>query len=254
MELSKSFVIENYQRKEGKKMTKQTMLANELEREIMAGAYGWEGGLPNLADIAQRWNMSINTVKASLAGLEGKGVIEKRGGGYYVARIPTPMTQYLPPAHVRQSEGFCKNLGTVKTVTLPDHLLEKLSVSQHAATYRVQISGENIEGVEKPLQISYRYHVLPLTEDKVQRMQDDPTYDPMWQDTAVPAELLSHDEVMTRLATEGERDLLSLPEDTPIMHVFETIKDRNGSLLMVQEVILTPRSTLIFDYPFTNRP
>jgi hypothetical protein len=85
-------------------------------------------------------------------------------------------------------------------------------------------------------------------------MQNDATYDPMWDETDAPTDLVSHDEVTPRLATEGERDLLSLPESTPITSVFEVIRDKSDDLLMAQEIVLSPRTTLIFDFPFTNRP
>ncbi len=259
---------------------KHVALAIELEKDILAGKYGWEGGLPSTSELAQRWNMSINTVKNSLSLLEGKNLIEKRGIGYYVNRIPTVMTQYVPPhsryqmeqplenriptvmtqyvppAHIRlHREGYCKNLGPVKRVSLPEHLAEKLHFPQsEPVIYRVQISGEIAEGSERPLQVSYRYHFLPMSEEKVQRMQNDATYDPMWDETHAPADLVSHDEVTPRLATEGERDLLSLPESTPITSVFEAIRDKSDDLLMAQEIVLSPRTTLIFDFPFTNRP
>jgi DNA-binding GntR family transcriptional regulator len=82
---------------------KHVALAIELEKDILAGKYGWEGGLPSTSELAQRWNMSINTVKNSLSLLEGKNLIEKRGIGYYVNRIPTVMTQYMSHQHTYAS-------------------------------------------------------------------------------------------------------------------------------------------------------
>lgn len=235
---------------------KHTTLAIELEKDILEGKYGWEGGLPSASELAQKWNMSINTVKNSLSVLEGKDLIEKRGIGYYINRIPTVMTQHVPSAHIRAPRGgYSENIGPVKKVSLPEHLKEKLHLSQaESAIYRVQISGEMVEGSKKPLQISYRYHLLSIPDEKIQRMQNDATYDPMWNDNNIPTDLVSHDEVTPRLATEGERDLLNLPESTPITSLFEVIYDKSNNPLMVQEIALSPRTTLIFDFPFTNHP
>jgi DNA-binding GntR family transcriptional regulator len=234
-------------------VSKHSALAAELEKEIFSGRYGWEGGLPSVSDLAQKWNMSINTVKAALAVLEGKDIIEKRGIGYYVNRVPTTMTQYLPPAHARLQNGYCENIGTVKRVSLPEHLAKKLDYkSSELAVYRMQVSGEANGTGKKPLQITYRYHLLTLSDEQMQRMESEPTYDPMWKDA--PIELFSHDEVTPRLATESERDLLNLPETTPINTVIEAIREQaSNNLLMAQEVILSPRTTLIFDFPFTNK-
>lgn len=235
---------------------KHIALANDLEQEILKGTYGWEGGLPSANELAQRRNMSINTVKNALAILEGKDLIEKRGIGYYINRVPTTMTQHVPAANLRLSSrsGYSKNIGPVKRVTLPDHLAKKLKIEARQVVYRMQVSGEMQDGNEKPLQISYRYYFLAIPDEKMQQMENDTNYDPMWNDENTAGELLSHDEVSPRPATEGERDLLNLPESTPISNVFEAISDKGSTLLMAQEVILSPRTTLIFDFPFTNRP
>ena len=236
---------------------KHVALATELERNILAGMYGWEGGLPSTGELAQKWNMSINTVKNALSLLEGKNIIEKRGIGYYINLIPTTMTQYVPSVHTRLSnrEGFVRNIGPVNKTSLPEHIKGRIHLSgEGLATFRVQVSGEIAEGNEKPLQITYRYYLIPISEDKSRRMQNDATYDPMWNDSDIPTELVSHDEITPRLATEGERDLLSLPESTPITSLFEVIRDKNDKPLTVQEIILSPRTTLIFDFPFVNRP
>lgn len=239
--------------------SKHTILAIELEKEILAGKYGWQGGLPGTSELAQAFTMSINTVKNALALLEGKNLIEKRGIGYYVNLIPTVMTQYVPPAHIRlqsqQREGYCTNVGSVKKVALPDHLAEKLHyASGELVVYRVQVSGEIAEGHEKPMQISYRYHFQPLPDEMIQRMQDEATYDPMWNDASVPTELVTHDEVTVRSATESERNLLGLPESTSITNIFESIHDKDGNLFMAQEIISSPRRTLVFDFAFINHP
>src|SRR4029077_3331204 len=203
-------------------------LANELEREILSGKYGWEGGLPSASDLAQTWNLSLNTVKSALAVLEGKSLVEKRGIGYYVTRVPISMTQYVPPTHIRRKDGYCKNIGSVQRVTVPAHLAEKLQISpSQAAVYRVQISGETSNGNEKPLQICYRYDLLPISDEKTQQMQDDPTYEPMWKEANVQVELSSYDENAARMATKGETDLLNLPEVSPVLHVLEIIRDKD---------------------------
>jgi DNA-binding GntR family transcriptional regulator len=237
-------------------VSKHTTLATELEKDILSGKYGWEGGLPTTSELAQTWNMSINTVKNALALLEGKDLIEKRGIAYYVNRVPTVMTQYVPPAHSRYHRpGYCKNIGPVKRIALPAHLAEKVNTSSSELTvYRMQVSGEVAEGNERPLQLSYRYHILPVSDEKIKQMENNAAYDPMWTEPEQGTELWSHDEITPRLATEGERDLLNLPESTPVTSVFEVIRDKDNKLLMLQEIVLSSRTTLIFDFPFTNRP
>lgn len=234
---------------------KHIALANELEKDILTGKYGWEGGLPSTGELAQNHNMSINTVKSALALLEGKDLIEKRGIGYYINRRDIVMTQYVPPAHIRLPRGgYCKNIGSVRRVPLPNHFAEKLHISGRDVVYRVQISGELVDGNEKPLQISYRYYLIPISDETLKQMENNSTYDPMWDDESIPADLISQDTVSPRMATEGEKDMLNLPDNTPVDSIFESIRDKGDTILMAQEIVMSPRATLIFNYSFTNRP
>ncbi|WP_069806300.1 GntR family transcriptional regulator [Thermogemmatispora onikobensis] len=235
---------------------KRLAIATEIEKEILAGKYGWEGGLPAASELAQKREVSLNTIKNALALLEGKGLIEKRGTGYYVRIIPTEMTSYLPPAHlrIRGGEGFVRNIGSIRTRLLPDHLA-KLVDHQREVIYRMLLSGEIVEGKEKPIQLTHRYYLFPLSKEDLDRMQRDARFDPLWSDPRFSKELISSEEVCARLPTEGERDLLSLPESSPtaILSVREEIRDHE-SILMIQEIALSPRSALLFKFPFVNRP
>jgi DNA-binding GntR family transcriptional regulator len=233
-------------------------LATELEKDIQSGRYGWEGGLPTVSELAEKWNMSINTIRQALTILESKGLIEQRvrGAGYYVKRIPFTMTETSLSAYVTVPRGYyCTNIGTTRRVTLPAYLQEKLQVPPSTqAVYRIQVSGQvSDDGTERPLQVAYRYHFMPVSDANVQRMQSDALYDPLWDDDGVPGEMHSHDEVSSRLATEGERDLLELPEHSSVMHLFEVIRDTGDVLFMAQDIVVSTRETLIFDFTYTHR-
>src|SRR5438105_2884766 len=110
------------------------------------------------------------------------------------------MTQYVPPVALRYvRSGFCKNIGLVKRVTPPTHLAEKINLSPSELTvYRMQVSGELVEGNERPLQLTYRYYILPVSDEQIKQMEKDPSYDPMWGPEQA-TELLSHDEITPRL-------------------------------------------------------
>lgn len=97
---------------------------------------------------------------------------------------------------------------------------------------------EIAEARKNPLQISYCY-------GPAVRMQGDiePT-----------VTHISSSEIRTRFITEKERNLLGLPEITPATSLFDVIRDENNRFYMAQEIVLSPRTTLIFDFPFTNRP
>jgi DNA-binding GntR family transcriptional regulator len=232
---------------------KYQRLASTLEQEISAGVYS--GGFPNASKLTQTKKVALNTAKAALAVLEEKGLLRKQGPRYYVTSKALTMTQYMPPAHARFAHGFCKNIGPVLRGRLPKHLTAKIAARGESCVDHMQISGEVSEGTERPLQITHRYYILPLADEVLDRMQNDATYDPMWDPSMVPSELLrSRDEVVARPATAEEQKLLAVPKRTAVTSLIESISDMEENLLMIQEVVFSPSTSLVFEYTFKNRP
>lgn len=232
---------------------KYVTLAAELRKEVLAGRYGPEGGLPTAREIAANHSMAINTVKVALSRLEGEGLIVQRGGNYYVNGIEVMMTRHvpLPPARLRNRVGYAKTL-RVTTGPLPDYMKSKLHLpsDERDVVIRDQVSGE-INGHERPLQLTTRYYFLSLSDAQVRRLEQEAEWDPMWD---IVDTLHSRDEISSRPATERETEQLNLPEGTSIVALFEVIRDTSGTLLMAQEITLSPRDTLVFEFSFENKP
>ena len=113
----------------------------------------------------------------------------------------------------------------------------------------MQVSGTIENEQEKPIQIAHKYYLLAISDNMLKRMNDDSSFDPVAE---LGGELISQDELSSRLATDNEKDLLDIDEGTPVLSVVEIIKDQQDKILLIQEVSIV-RSTLIFKYPFTNK-
>lgn len=229
---------------------KHIALANELRKEVLSGRYGSEGGLPVASEIAKAYSVTINTVNLALNRLEGEGIVTKRGAVFYVNSIAVVMTSHvpLPGQRLPGRQGYVKTLRTSEGL-LPPHIASTLGVSPESVFTREQVAGE-INGHERPLQLSTRYYFLPLTPDQRQHVESDPNYDPMWE---IQTTLHSHDEVCSRQATVQEAKLLNIPDDASVLAIWEVIKSPDGTLLMAQTLTLSARKTLIFDYLFENK-
>lgn len=227
-------------------------LADELRKNILSGRYGMEGGLPSAKDIAVERKLAINTVKTALTRLEGEGLIVKRNVGYYVNNISITMTQYSPPSHVRYGDGYSRDLRPVERISLPEHLASKIGKSQ-PVVFRMQVSGNLVEGQEQPMQISSRYYLLPISDEQFQHMQNDPTFDPMWIDWSVTLE--THDESTSRFATSEELAHLKLASPAAVTSLLEVTSDpATNDILMILEAVLSPRVTLCHNFLFENKP
>lgn len=231
---------------------KHIAVANDLRKEILNGRFGPEGGLPPTSELAKKHGVVINTVKVALSRLEGEGLIIQRGQNYYVNSLEIVMTQHvsLPEARLHPRHGYAKTLH-VAVERVPEYVIRKLSLSGvREVPVRSQVAGE-INGHERPLQLSYRYYFLPLTGEQVGRLGQEAGWDPLWDITDV---LLSRDEICSRPATAQETAQLSLPDGTSVIALWEVIRSQDGTLLMAQELTLSPRDTLIFEFSFENKP
>ncbi len=235
---------------------KYKKLATQLEQEIIAGVY--YGGFPQASDLSKEKKVAINTVKAALGVLEGKGLIRKQGTRYFLTNKTVKMTAYVPPPHARFEQGWVHTLGPAMRGVLPKHIKEKFpDVRGESCVDRMLLSGETVEGKKRPMQITHRYHLLQLSDEVLDKMSNDAIYDPMYDGMLVPSELLrASDEIAAREATIEERKLLNLEQKhTSVLSVIEAIKEvDSGNILMIQEVILSPNTSLMFEYVFKNRP
>lgn len=236
---------------------KHILLANDLRKDILSGRYGIEGGLPGPNELARRSGYSRVTVNSALSLLEGERLIIKRDVGYYVnSPITTIMTQYVMPIAVRMRKyartGHIKNVGAVERVDLPEYLAEKLELkSPVAVVFQPCVSVEVVDETEKPMQIARYYYFMPLTDDQVQRMDADASYDVLLES---PVHLSRRDEIFPRLPTEEEAKLLSISNVMPVLSVLSTVLDEDGNILLFQDLTRVPHAILEYRYSFENRP
>lgn len=231
---------------------KRDILASYLRRDILSGKYGSEGGIPEERELVRTSGFARGTVNSALTLLEGEGLIVQRGHMYYVNSLPITMTSYVPPASDRHKHNFVRNIGKIERRSLPEHLVVKLEVpSDTAVIFCNRLAGEIVDGKEKPTQLSSRYYFLPLSEDQVQRMRDNASYDPAWDTSDV---LKCIDKTVVRPGTSEELKALTLPEGTAIQALTETIREHGGKIVMFHEDVLAPRIELSFAFEFVNKP
>lgn len=137
------------------------------------------------------------------------------------------------------------NIGAIKRTTLPEHLAKAAQIEDSTPiTYRMQVSVTIEDKKEKPFQIAYKYYLLPISDDTLERMNDDSSFDPVKE---LGGELMSQNRLSSRMATDNEKDLLAIDENTPLLNVIETLTNQQGTILLIQEVAIV-RSEITFKY------
>jgi DNA-binding GntR family transcriptional regulator len=236
---------------------KHVALAAELEKNILSGKYGTEGGLPSASELAQKWNMSINTVKAALALLEGKDLVEKRGLGYYVNKILRVSTAVVPPfEEVLATNGFEP---FVRNITEPEVTTMSVEVAAMfgqpvglLVVHRYRVQGRD----GKPFRLSEYWFPEHLARPYLQHLKDNPGYD-ILEDIKADLNITRqkvHDDVSARNPTESEADLLSILPDIAVLEVRRTNRTLDDVVLMHHKIVFVGSlSILSYDYEIDNR-
>lgn len=232
-------------------------LANDLRRDILAGKYGTEGGLPGVEELARRSKLSINTVYRSLTLLLGEKLIVERDRNYFVSVNSIAMTQYVPPLAERMKASgkttFVRNLEPVENAILPDYIADMLDLHHGTpCVYRYRISGElTADGKEKPTRLLKYYYIIPITTEQLEKLNNEPGTDILFE--SAPAQMVRGDTLSARHLTAEEAKLLGIPEDTAVMSLQIVNTTMEGNYLLVQESVFVG-VTFTYKYAFENRP
>ena len=225
---------------------KSVEVANQLRKNILSGVYGTEGGLPDFRQLADTYHVAINTVVAALSKLEGEGLIVRRGNSYYVHGLTFTMTHYVPPVHSRQS-NYAKNVADVSQQPTPEVIRSQHHLPE-TALVRKQIVGQIADdGKEVPYMYVTRYYVLSITPEQVSRMNNEPSYDVMWEREDVRKVLFCHDEVAPRTATSEEAASLHIAQGTTVLSILEIVSDVEKNILAVHDIVLNPHVRVVYE-------
>lgn len=233
-------------------------LACKLEERIRARLYGTEGGLPPTQEIADTYNMSVSIAKQALTYLEGKGLLEKKGPTFYVKLADVPMIEYTHPLParfaMRDRLAYHENIVDPIRVELPGEIADKVGLARNTnAVLRYRVGIEQLTGDKiKPFRLARYYYILPVSDRDVQRLHSDPDLDLIVEEDII--RLSAEDEIVSRMTTPEEMDLLQLDNPVACTQVDIVTRDSmSSSILLIQRLVLLD-VVLVYGYTFDNRP
>lgn len=231
-------------------------VANAICADVLSLRFGVSGALPESSHLMQMYEASKTTIRDALIHLQAQHIIEKKGHSYYANQSLVLMTRYVPPLPVRfgvDKKGYTQNLSTVVRIPLPYHIADRIGVPYGTlSVYRSRVGGELAGEGRIPSQISYYHYILPVSDEQIERMNNDATVDILFE--SAPVRMQRHDEISWRLPTEKEAETLLIPVTSPVGSLFIINRDMSNKVLLSQELVLAPRVTLVHDYAFDNRP
>lgn len=214
-------------------------IKTDLLFKIENGIYENGKKLPSERVLAKEYNVSRVTIRNTIDNLVNYGILYRRhGSGTYVKEksIERPLARlYGVLEELNQSgyEGHIKTLGT-QYVEASEKVARKLGINKGDRVYRID---RYIAADDKPLQIGYNFAPIEIgmrlenintDKDVLYTVLDDFGYHIEYADQKMKA----------GRASQKERKLLELEDDTPVMCVERVIYGNNDKPLLFSRAVI----------------
>lgn len=237
----------------GARAPKYHRIADELRRAVQIGEYQPGERLPAETSLADRFRVSVPTIRQALAVLRAEGVIESRHGiGTFVKdehrlqrrsrdRYGRARTdRQLLTSHLRHEIVFAGR------GPAPTAVAEVMDIAPGA---EVVIRRRNLydRDTGRPEEVGASYLPVAIAGGT---FLEEPTVVPKAlflcvEDLSGKRYAHAHDQWVARLPTAEEAAILDLPAGAPVLHVTHTARAEDGTVLEVSESVW-PADRVIF--------
>jgi GntR family transcriptional regulator len=234
-------------------------VADALRGEIRGGRYGPGDQLPSERELQERFEVSVNTIRAALVQLRTEGlVVSHRGRGSFVAdqlpvrRLSTDIT--TGRGFYSMLERIGKQPATRTTVTrgpAPEEAADALGVPVGTEV----VIRSRILGTEGDPPVGQAISYFPTWVVEAAPKLEDPNISglPVWLREAF-GDTYSEDLIDARMPTEDEVKRLEIPPDTPVLIVKGMTFDAGQSRPLHFIDKITPAGRMNYGYRFGAVP
>ena len=244
-----------------KQQTTVVEVAEALRERILAGDFGQHGRLPPAIDLASQFHVSRDSINRALKLLQAEGYLESRGEskrGVTInrsrmrvqgisARFDLELQKLgLSPVEV--------NIDNPSTVPAPDQIARALNIAQGTPVVRrFRKQGVEQEGIVTPYRLAENFYPTALADEMIlEQMQKDDRFDVILAIRERHNKVLTHihEDVIGRLPTSQERQLLNITPQTPVLEVHRINYAEDNTVIMVNKLIFVANLFLLsYDYP-----
>ncbi|WP_280258681.1 GntR family transcriptional regulator [Nocardia wallacei] len=239
---------------------KYQRIADVLRNDIRVGTIAPGEQLPTEQELAERFKVSLPTVRQGLSVLRSEGLVESRHGiGTFVKathRLQRPgwrqygrarSDQKLLTPHLRHEIVFAG------VAPLPAHVADLFPEGTENVVVRRRHLFNKDNGNPEEIGASY----IPLDFAGGTYLES-PAVVPKAlflciEDLSGKRYAVARDELIARLATADETAILELSPGSPVVHVIHSARAEDGTLLEVAESIWpAERTSIVTEYPITT--
>jgi GntR family transcriptional regulator len=233
------------------------VLTAVLHEQIKKEEFGTRGRLPSVTQLAKAHQVARSTVYQALLLLQAEGLVISRDNSFYanpIIQVTTSPTPTFEQVLIKQGlQPFVRNIIDPEIIVMPDEIAAIFGQStERHVVHRYRIQGK----IDIPYRLSEYWYPEYLADKYLQKMKDEPDFDTLEH---IKSELnimeqKIHDDVIARIPTKNESELLSITRTTPVQEVRRTNKAPDGSILMHHRIVFVgPYNMLSYDYELVNQ-
>jgi GntR family transcriptional regulator len=229
-------------------------ITDALRKRILDGEFGTGGRLPSLRMFASQYGTTQETINKVIQRLQAEGLLSSLGRqGVFVHMPRTRIPGILP-----RFDLYLKELGLepVETnvekpdlVPAPDDVAKAFGVSVGSpVVHRLRRQGTTTANYR----LAENFYPVNLAGSSIlERMQEDERFDALLAIKEVSGKVIAHvhEDVIARLPTQREQDLLKLVRGAPVLEVLRTNYAEDGTVVMYNRIIFVASYfVLSYDY------
>ncbi|MBV9691066.1 MAG: GntR family transcriptional regulator [Ktedonobacteraceae bacterium] len=244
-----------------KKQTTVTEVAEALRTRVLAGDFGQFGRLPPAIDLATEYHVSRDTINRAIRLLQAEGYLESRGEGKRGMTISRSRVRIQGITARFDLELLKLGLVPIETnidepaiVPAPPQVAQALGVGTGTPVVRrFRKQGAEQAGTAIPYRLAENFYPTVLADEAIlAQMQRDDRFDVILaireKHGKAPARL--HEDVIGRLPTSQERQLLNITAQTPVLEVNRVSYAEDDTVIMINKIIFVANLfVLSYDYP-----
>lgn len=225
----------------------------KLREQILKGVFGERGQMPPMSVLEKELGVKHTTMVEVIRLLQGEGLITGNGNRRLTATPPrkrVPLTDAPFTTYLRREglEPVTEYLELPERKPMDKELAMLFSVSE-GTLYVARVRRDGTSTTK--YRLTSKYYLSSLIDDEtLKRMQGNDRYDAVLdikQKKGVSTHFMIED-VIARLPSDRERDLLSIARTAPVLEVTRTSYDQEGGHVLWLNRIVHVGSLFVMHY------
>jgi DNA-binding GntR family transcriptional regulator len=233
-------------------------IADALRKRILDGEFGTGGRLPSLRMFAAQYGTTQETINKVVQRLQAEGLLSSLGRqGVFVhmprARIPGILPRFDLYLKELGLEPVETNVEKPELVPAPEDVAKVLGIPIGSpVVHRLRRQGTNTAHYR----LAENFYPVSLVGGSIlESMQKDERFDALLaiREASGKVVVRVHEDVIGRLPTQKEQDLLKLVRGAPVLEVLRTNCAEDGTVIMYNRIVFVASYfVLSYDYDVSH--